>query len=105
MLVNDKEIFSKNVVKGNNTIKLTDDELDNIYKQYVGNSLIATFNLSGSGYNNTKTCTIIFKGNHKTGHIKISNIWKRTQKWVKVDGKWYKCTRWINQNGKWKRCI
>ncbi len=105
MSVNNKEIFSKVVVAGNNTIKLTDKELDNIYKQYADRSLIATFTLSGNGYNNTRTCAIIFKGNQKTGHIKIASTWKRSQKWVNVNGKWCKCIRWINQNGSWKRCV
>lgn len=105
MLVNNKEIFSKTVGAGNNVIQLNDNELDNIYKQYMGNSLIATFILSGNIYTDVKTCTITFKGNQKTGHIKTSNLWKRTQKWVKANGKWCKCIRWINQNGSWKRCI
>ena len=45
---------------------ISSTELDNIYKKYgTLSSLIATFIVSGSGYSNSKTCTIMLKRKSK----------------------------------------
>lgn len=50
------------VKEGSNPISFTDTELDTVYKKYgVESSLIATFIVSGSGYSNSRTCTITLK--------------------------------------------
>lgn len=62
MKIGDAQILSKNVSAGSNTISFSDTELDNIYKKYgTGSSLTVTFIVSGSGYTNSKTCTITLK--------------------------------------------
>lgn len=62
MKIGNTQILSRNVSTGNNTISFSDTELDNIYKKYGnGSSLTATFIVSGSGYTNSKTCTITLK--------------------------------------------
>lgn len=56
------QILSRTVKTGSNTISFADMELDKIYKKYgTGSSLTATFTVSGSGYSNSKTCTITLK--------------------------------------------
>lgn len=60
------QILSRTVKTGSNTVSFTDTELDNIYKKYgTLSSLIATFIVSGSGYSNSKTCTIMLKRKSK----------------------------------------
>lgn len=60
--VGDTQILSKTALVGNNTISFSDTELDNIYKKYGSkSSLTATFIVTGSGYTNSKTCTITLK--------------------------------------------
>lgn len=62
MKINGTQILSRTVKTGSNTISFTDAELDNIYKKYgTLSSLTATFIVSGSGYSNSKTCTITLK--------------------------------------------
>lgn len=62
MKIGDTQILSRTVSAGSNTISFSDTELDNIYKKYgTGSSLTATFIVSGSGYTNSKTCTITLK--------------------------------------------
>lgn len=62
MKIGDMQILSKTVSTGNNEIMFSDTEIDNIYKNYeTGSSLTATFIVSGSGYTNSKTCTITLK--------------------------------------------
>lgn len=62
MKIGDTQILSRAVSTGNNTITFSDTELDNLYKKYgSSSSLTATFVLTGSGYTNTKTCTVTLK--------------------------------------------
>lgn len=62
MKIGDTQILSRTVKAGSNTITFSDSELDNIYKKYgTGGSLTATFVVSGSGYTNSKTCTVTLK--------------------------------------------
>lgn len=62
MKVNSTQILSRTVKEGNNAINFTDTELDGLYEKYgINNSIIATFAVSGSGYSNSKTCTITLK--------------------------------------------
>jgi len=62
MKIGNTQILSRTVKVGSNTITFSDTELDNIYKKYgTGSSLTATFVVSGSGYTNSKTCTITLK--------------------------------------------
>lgn len=62
MKIGNTQILSRTVLAGNNTIAFSDTELDNIYKKYGnGSSLTATFIVSGSGYTNSKTCSITLK--------------------------------------------
>lgn len=106
MKVGDTQILSRTVSVGNNTITFSDTELDNLYKKYgSSSSLTATFVLSGSGYTNTKTCTITLKGNQKTIRTNVSSSWKRGKLWTNVNGTWKRCVLWTNVNGTWKRGI
>lgn len=104
MNVDNIQILNRNVFGGDNTIILSDTELDNLYKKYgSNNSLIATFILSGSGYTDTRTCTITLKGNQKTIKVNINNNYKRGKTFINVNGTWKKAVIWINNNGTWKR--
>ena len=106
MKVGDTQILSRTVSAGNNAITFIDTELDNLYKKYgSGNSLTATFVLSGDGYTNTKTCTITLKGNQKTMRTNVSSTWKRGKIWANVNGTWKRGVLWTNVNGTWKRGI
>lgn len=96
MKVGDTQILSRIVSAGNNTITFSDTELDNLYKKYgSSNSLAASFILSGSGYTNTKTCTVTLKGNQKTIYMsaKRGKVFVGTKRGV----------TWRNVNGTWKR--
>ncbi len=106
MRIDNKQIFSKTVTKGNNTIKFSDVELNNIYRLY-GNrsSLTATFILSGSGYTNSKNNIVTLKGNQKTVKVNVKNVWKNGTLWVNIKGEWKRAVSWINVNGTWRRCI
>ncbi|MBR6688805.1 MAG: hypothetical protein IKL68_02180 [Clostridia bacterium] len=106
MKIGDTQILSRTVKAGNNTITFSDTELDNIYKKYSSSSsLTATFILSGSGYTNSKTCTITLKGNQKTIRTNVSANWKRGKVWTNVGGTWKKAVIWTNVAGTWKRSI
>lgn len=62
MKIGGTQILSRTVKTGSNTISFTDAELDSIYKKYgTGSSLTATFTVSGSGYSDSKTCTITLR--------------------------------------------
>ena len=77
-----------------------------MYKKYgSSSSLTATFVLTGSGYTNSKACTVTLKGNQKTARINVSNSWKRGKSYLKVNDAWKKCVIWKNVNGTWRRCI
>ena len=106
MKIGDTQVLSRTAKAGSNTITFSDAELDNIYKKYgTGSSLTATFVASGSGYTNSKTCTITLKGNQKTGRTNVSGSWKRGKIWTNVNGTWKRAVVWTNVNGTWKRCI
>lgn len=106
MSASNTQILSRTVTAGNNTITFSDTELNNLYKKYgSSNSLIATFVLSGSGYTNTKTCTVTLKGNQKTMRTNVSNSWKRGKLWTNVNGTWKRGVLWTNVSGTWKRGI
>lgn len=98
MKIGETQILSRTVTVGDNTLEFSDEELDNLYKKYgSSNSLTATFVLTGSGYTNSKTCTITFKGNQKTIYIdtKRGKVFVGTKQGV----------TWKNINGTWKRGI
>lgn len=106
MKIQDSEILNRTVTEGNNTIIFSDTELDNLYKEYGSSSnLTATFALSGSGYTNTKTCTVTLKGNQKTAKTNVNSSWKRGKIFTNVNGIWKKAVIWTNVNGTWKRSI
>lgn len=106
MSASNTQILSRTVSAGNNTITFSDTELDNLYKKYgSSNSLTATFVLSGSGYTNSKTCTVTLKGNQKTMRTNVSGLWKRGKLWTNVNGTWKRGVLWTNVNGTWKRGI
>ena len=106
MKISNTQILSRTASTGNNTITLSDTELDNLYKLYgSGSSLTATFIVSGGGYTNSKTCTITLKGNQKTMKINKSGTWKRGRTWINVNGTWKPAVVWKNINGTWKRSI
>lgn len=96
MKIDDTEILSRIVFVGDNTISFSDTELDNLYKKYgSGNSLTASFALSGSGYTDTKSCIVTLTGNQKTIYMstKRGKVFVGTKRGV----------IWKNVNGTWKR--
>lgn len=106
MSASNTQILSRTVSAGNNTITFSDTELDNLYKKYgSSSSLTATFVLSGSGYTNSKTCTVTLKGNQKTMRTNVSGSWKRGKLWTNVNGTWKRGVLWTNVSGTWKRGI
>ena len=106
MKIGDTQILSRTVSAGNNSIVFSDTELDNLYKKYgSSSSLTATFILSGSGYTNSRTCTVTLKGNQKTIRNNINSAWKRGKLWINVNGSWKRAVIWSNVNGTWKRGI
>ena len=106
MKIENEQILSRTVSAGDNTITFNDKELDNLYKKYgSSNILTASFVLTGSGYTNSKTCTITFKGNQKTIRTNVSDEWKRGKLWTYVNDTWKRGVSWQNVNGTWKRGI
>lgn len=106
MKIDTTEILNRTVMAGNNEIVFDNTELDNLYKRYgSSNQLIATFILSGSGYRNTKTCTVTLKGNQKTTKTNVSNNWKRGKLLTNINGVWKKAVIWTNVKETWKRGI
>lgn len=106
MKIGDTQILSRTVKAGDNTITFSDTELDSIYKKYgSSSSLTATFIVSGSGYTNSKTCTISLKGNQKAIRTNVSGSWKRGKVWTNVSGTWKRAVVWTNVNGTWKRSL
>lgn len=101
----------RTVTSNSYTFNFTDTELDALFKAMgASNSLnvkvyLKTFYSGSSYYTNYKQITITLTGNQKTGHINVSDSWKRTKKWVNVGGTWKRCVRWVNVGGTWKRCI
>lgn len=105
MIVDNTEIFTRTVSKGNNSITLTDNELDLLYSLYGNSStLTATFNLTSNDYVDTRSETVTFKGNQKTMKIKKGS-WKRGKANIKVSGYWKKAVIWERVSGTWKRGV
>lgn len=107
MKIGSTQILSQSASTGANTIAFTDAQLDAIYKLYGSNSsLTVTFSVTTSaGFTSSKTCTIILKGNQKTGRTNVSGTWKRGKLWTNVNGAWRRAVLWTNVNGTWKRGI
>ena len=104
MKIGDTKILTRTVTTGENTIEFSDTELDTLYKEYrSSNSVTATVIVSGSGYTNSKTCTITLKGNHKTIMLNISSVWKRGKLWINIASINKKAVIWRNIDGTWKR--
>ena len=111
LIVDDTEIFTRNVTKGNNSLVMTDSELDLLYSLY-GNSdtVTGTFNLASTNYYgekniDTTTQTITLKGNQKTSFNNISNNWKRGKVWINNNGTWKRGVLWTKVSGSWKRGV
>ena len=105
MIVDNTEIFTRTVSKGNNSITLTDNELDLLYSLYGNSStLTATFNLTSNDYVDTRSETVTLKGNQKTMKIKKGS-WKRGKANIKVSGYWKKAVIWEKVSGTWKRGV
>lgn len=105
MIVDNTEIFTRTVSKGDNSITLTDNELDLLYSLYGNSStLTATFNLTSNDYVDTRSETVTFKGNQKTMKIKKGS-WKRGKANIKVSGYWKKAVIWEKVSGTWKRGV
>lgn len=105
MILDNTEIFTRTVSKGNNSINLTDNELDLLYSLYGNSStLTATFNLTSNDYVDTRSETVTFKGNQKTMKIKKGS-WKRGKANIKVSGNWKKAVIWKRVSGTWKRGV
>lgn len=106
MIVDETEIFTRNVVKGNNSITLSDSESDLLYSMYGNSSsLSATFNLTSNSYVDTRTETVTLKGNQKTFWEKVINSWRRGKVWIKINGSWKRGVIWTKVSGSWKRGI
>ena len=107
MKVGATEIFARTVSTGENTIVLTDDELDNLYKLYGNsNSLTAIFVLiTADNYTNEKTCIITLTGKQKTVYTEINGQVKRAEVFVEVDGKVKRAVVFVGVNKVPKRCI
>lgn len=109
MIVDDTEVFSRNIVKGNNSVSLTDSELDLLYSKYGNNSSVsAVLNLYSTNYYGERnvdshTETVTLKGNQKTGDVKVGNNWKRGKAWTNVNGTWKRGVIWTKVSGSWKR--
>ena len=89
------------------TFNFTDTELDAIYQSMDNTNQLSVRVIlkTANTYTDYKVVTVNLTGNQKTGHIKISDSWKRTKRWINVNGTWKRAVRWININGTWKRCI
>lgn len=102
MQVGEKEILSRLVSTGNNTIEFTDTELDELYKKYgTENEIEVKFVLYSGEYTDTKTSTITLTGNQKTSYVNS----KRAKIYINKNGNYKKAVVWINKNGNWRRCI
>lgn len=107
--IDNTQIINKTVTTGNNSVELSDDELDSIYKKYGKNNSVSlnyvlTTN-SNSSWKNETTVICTLKGNQKTRWKNVNGTWKRCVRWKNVNGMWKRCVRWKNVNGIWKRCI
>lgn len=100
------QILNRTVTTGSNIIEFSDEELDNLYKQYGSSSnLTATFILTGKEYTDSKACKILLTGNQKTIMINQLEIWKRAKLWINIDDLWQRGVIYKKINGIWKRGI
>lgn len=106
MAIDNTQIFSKNVTKGNINVEMTDSELDLLYSLYgMNNSLTATFTLLSNGYTDTKTCTVYFKGNQKSIYGNVGGTNKRCKAFTWVSGEKKRGAFWTKEDGTWKRGV
>lgn len=89
------------------TFSFTDNELDNIYKQYgTGNVQNLRVYLKTAGtYINYTGVTITLTGNQKTIHEKVSTVWRRGKGWKNIAGTWKRWVVWEKISGTWRRAI
>lgn len=111
LIVDDTEVFTKDVVKGDNSLIMTDSELDLLYSKYGnGNTVTGTLNLAGTNYYGEKeiettTQTITLKGDQKTTFNKIGDNWRRGKVWINNNGTWKRGVIWTKVSGSWKRGV
>lgn len=109
--INENEILTMIPVAGENIINYTQEQLDNIYKQYDDtNSVTATYILTTTenniSYEDISICEIILTGNQKTINTKIDDEWKRGKLWVNIDDNWKQAVVWTKDTeDNWKRGI
>lgn len=89
------------------TFVFTDNELDNIYKQYGNNSTLSArvYLQTANTYAVYSNITITLTGNQKTIREKASGAWKRGRIYRKVSGSWKSAVVWEKVNGTWRRGI
>lgn len=107
LIVNSINILSKNLNTGTNTINFTQEQLDNIYKQFKNNnSVTVNYTLTtNNSYTNKKNVICTLTGNAKTINICKDGIVKRGKVFIEVDGTIKKAILWVGVNGTPKRCI
>ena len=90
------------------TFTFTEEELDNIYKQYGNvNSLTVRVYIKTANninYLDYKEITITLTGDQRTIKIKGTNAWHRGKIWVKKNKVWKKAVIWTKTTS-WKRGI
>ena len=84
----------------------SDLELDKIYRQYGSNNSfkIRVYIRTAGKYLSYAEITITLKGNQKTIHVNINNVYKRGKIYKNIDNKWHKGVIWKNIKGTWVRC-
>lgn len=96
--------------KGSNTITLTQDQLDNVYRTFPrANTMTMYFQLSTVGsetYTDTRlNRTLTLTGIARTAHIGVSNRSRRSDVYIGVGNKPRRCVSWVGVNGTARRCI
>lgn len=88
------------------TFNFSDSELDKIYRQYGNNSSfkIRVYIRTAGKYLSYAEITITLKGNQKTIHFNINNVYKRGKIYKNINNKWHKGVIWKNIKGTWVRC-
>lgn len=88
------------------TFNFSDSELDKIYRQYGNNSSfkIRVYIRTAGKYLSYAEITITLKGNQKTIHVNINNVYKRGKIYKNINNKWHKGVIWKNIKGTWVRC-
>lgn len=101
-----QNVLKRDAIQGNNIIKFTDEELDEIYKKMgTTNSTVLRFGVvTNNSYWNwlDRTCTLT--GNQKTAHL-FANEWKRAKVWIKKNKIWKRAILWTYESTGWKRGI